>query len=269
MMGLPPVTEIATGFQGGVAVKSHDCVTIGCNGWHNAQSEYWGMAGLRGQGNALGPEVRMDRQIFGDHAAYLAAQGAVLADPLLWLADPGADVPLPGDNGIRLVVVVLPSLLVAGVPGNGVTKGENQAQVLADLAANLLDGTNGTVQAIYGAASTTLWAQKDGAYFYDDNGSRALPDLVVFQRTLRLLVPEAQVETVKARAAALDLPPPDMPALDAAIFRAFEGWGEDTACLPGCGGVPELFEDQTTVNLGGDPFWVLNIWQIPAPGAVE
>ena len=49
MMGLPPVTELATGFRGGVAVKVHDCVTIGCQGWHDQSDTFWGMGVLRGR----------------------------------------------------------------------------------------------------------------------------------------------------------------------------------------------------------------------------
>ena len=263
MMGLPPITDIAVGFQGGLAIKSHACITLDCQNWPQGAAQQWGMAGMRGRGDSLGPEVQLESETFGDHDAYLAAHAAVLADPQQWFADPGAAVPLPGDDGIRLVVISLPTLLVPGVPGKGASEDPAQAQALKEMAATLLEGTGGTVEALYGAASTTLWAMKDGAYLRDGDATRGLPDLVAYQRTLRLMVPEAQVVQVSMRARALALPPPDQRLVNAALVRAFAAWGEDASCLPGCGSVETPLQYGIDVNRGTDPFWRLRVWRVP------
>ena len=263
MMGLPPITEIGTGFRGGVATRSHQCMTVGCQNWPNEAAPPWGLANLRGQGDALGPEVRQEHLSFSDYAAYQTAHAAALADPLQWLAKPGAETLLPADDGLRLVVVRLPSLLLPGIPGDGLTEDPVQAKALADMTAALLEGTSGTVQGAFGTSPMPLWVQKNGSYLYDANGSRALPDLVVYQRGLRLMVPQAELPSVLARARALNLPPPDLGLVETAIADAFAAWGEDRTCLPDCGKVAEQMQIRTEVNTGGEPFWVLDIWHIP------
>jgi|GEM_PF-1828232 len=264
IFGMPPVVELATGFTDGRSIKTYDCINVVCNSWAANPAAPWGMAGLRGMGDALGPEVNTTFYSFDDYHAYRTAHAAVLADPLQWFADPGAEVPLPGDDGIRLMVISLPTLLVPGVPGNGASEDPAQAQALEEMAATLLEGTGGTVEALYGAASTTLWAMKHGEYVREGDATRGLPDLVAHERTLRLMMPERQVALVTARAQALALPPPDPGLVDAALARAFAAWGEDASCLPGCGAVETTLQYRIEVNVGGDPFWVLRVWRVPA-----
>ena len=259
-MGMPPLQDIGTSYRDGVAVKSFACFSVGCIAWPESGGDRWGLAPLRGLGAALGPEMRLSEQTFTDHAAYLAAHAAVAADPALWFASPEDAKTAPADDGMRLVVVVLPSVLAAGAPGDGVTEDPARAADLAAIAGGLLDGTGGTVQALHGAASKTLWVLKDDSFLRIDGGTRGLPDLVLYDRTLRLMVPVSAVATVTDRAGALKLPPPDLGLLDAAIARAFVVWGEDTTCLPGCGSVDALLQSQVDASPENAPFWTLSYW---------
>lgn len=268
MMGLPPVTELATGFRGGVAVKVHDCVTIGCQGWHDQSDTFWGMGVLRGRGDALGPEATLERQSFADHAAYLAAHAAVLADPLQWFAQPGAEVALPGDDGLRLLVISLPTEVLAHAPVFGANDEDPAREAeLTALAEGLVEGTGGTVESVLGTAPMPIWVISEGMPLFDAGGAlRALPDLTFRNPVLRLSVPEAGVAVVQERLDALAFPGPDGAALAGAVRAAFAGWGLDPDCLPGCGGVDTDLRDRVALDAGPAPFWVLDVWHVPKGG---
>lgn len=269
MGGMPPSTEIGTAFRDGAPVKKFECLTVGCINWPQGAPDMWGLSHLRGQGAALGPEVRLEQSSFSDYKTYLAAHSTAATDPLRWFADPGAEVPQPDTDGLRLVVVTLPTRLVPASPNlekPSLSKDPAIAEELRALAAQLIDGSGGQVQAIYGAEIMPLWVTKDGEYLRDDNGgNRALPDLVMHSPTLRLRVPAESVATIRDRLAATTLPPLDFTSLTPAIARAFAAWGIDDACLPGCGGVipANEFRHQVGVDVSSDPFWTLAVWHIP------
>jgi len=268
MGGMPPSTEIGTAFRDGTPVKNFECLTVGCINWPKGAPDMWGLSDLRGQGASLGPEVQLEQSSFSDYKAYLAAHSAVATDPLRWFADPGAEVPQPDTDGLRLVVVTLPTRLVPTSPNlekQGLPKDSVIAQELQALAAQLIEGSGGEVQAIYGAEIMPLWVTKDGEYLRDDGaGSRALPDLVMHSPTLQLRVPAEFVATIRERLAATALPSLDLATLAPVIARAFAAWNIDRACLPGCGGVipPNEFRHQARVDVSGDPFWTLAVWHI-------
>ncbi|MGB4826792.1 MAG: hypothetical protein WBP18_05865 [Paracoccaceae bacterium] len=267
-MGVPPITDIATAFKDGVPIKAHVCITISCNLGANDLAATWGVAGLKGLGDALGPEVRQDHLSFGDHAAYLAAHAVVLADPLQWFAQPGAEVALPGDDGLRLVVISLPTEVLAHAPVFGANDEDPAREAeLTALAEGLVEGTGGTVEAVLGTAPMPIWVISEGMPLFDAGGAlRALPDLTFRNPVLRLSVPEAGVAVVQERLDALAFPGPDGAALAGAVRAAFAGWGLDPDCLPGCGGVDTDLRDRVALDAGPAPFWVLDVWHVPKGG---
>lgn len=267
LMGMPPVTEIATSFRAGAALRSFDCLTVGCITWPKDSAAPWGLAPLRGQGAALGPEVRRETQSFTDHDDYLAAHAEALADPLRWFVRPGAEVPMPADSEIRLVVVALPSELLAEPPDfRGAKADPARLAELQALAETMLGDSGGTVQAILGVEAMPIWALLDGQYLQDAGGTRALPKLTYRSPVLRLEVPMTGVAAVLARFEALALPPADLSPLDPALAAAFAGWGLDGTCLPGCGGFGVASQAQAEADVGPAPLWTLDLWHLPQPG---
>ena len=270
-MGVPPITDIATAFKDGVPIKTHACITVSCNFAANDMAATWGVAGLKGLGDALGPEVRQEYQAFTDHSAYLAAHAGALADPLQWFSLPGDEVPLPGDDGMRQVVISLPTEVLAHAPVFGANDEDPAREAaLNALAEGLVEGTGGTVDAVLGTAPMPIWVIKDGLPLMDgDNGLRALPDLTIRNPVLRLSVPASGVAVAQERLAAMAFPGPDVAAVDGALMAAFAGWGLHPACLPDCGGVDSDFRPDVTFDTGPAPVWTLTIWHVPAARAAD
>lgn len=267
VMGMPPVTDIATSFREGAALRTFDCLTVGCRRWPEDEAAPWGLAPLRELGPALGPEVRREHESFAEHDAYLAAHAEALADPLRWFVRPGAEVAVPADDGTRLVVVALPSELLPEAPDfGGMAVDPARLADLQALAETILGDSGGTLQAILGVEAMPIWAMQDGLYLNDAAGTRALPQLTYRNPVLRLEVPVAGVAGVLARVEALALAPADLSALDPALAAAFADWGLDGTCLPGCGGFGVAFREQAEADVGPAPFWTLDLWHLPQPG---
>lgn len=270
LMGMPPMTEIATAYKGGVAREQFICLTMACQSWPQDPAAPWGLAALRGLGDALGPEVRLERQSFTDHAAYLAAHAEVAADPQRWFAVPGAEVPLPGDKGMRRVGISLPAELVAVAPPQGVPE-EDAARVaeLQELARKVVGDSGGRIVAVSGTWPMPLWALNHGRPVTDPaagDALRALPGLSYRRPVLELEIPAAAVEAARARFEALALPPADLSALPGALAQAYAAWGLDAACLPDCGGVDAYLPAQAAFDSAEPPFWAIDFWQLPPPG---
>jgi len=284
--GMAPFTDIATTFRAGRPVRLHSCLTVGCRTWP-AASGMWGLSPLRGLGAALGPAVTPGVLTFDDHAAYRAAHAAVVRDPHRWLALPRDADPLPGDDGRRLVVVTLPTRLSRAdpggdLPGDDVPRADPAlAQDLAALAQRLVEGLDedlqggpggvedGAVSQILGAVPHPLWVLHEGGDLRSPDGRRrALPDLVAHDPTLRLRLPVDAVPALRARLAAERLAAPDLAAVDAALARAFVGWGLETGCLPACAAVVETPAGWVTapeVWITPAPSWTLRVWDLADP----
>jgi hypothetical protein len=265
--GMPPTTDLAIAFKGGVAIRRFTCLTVGCVHWPSTGADTWGLGRLRRLGDALGPEVRRRQETFSRYDAYTAAHAAVAADPRLLFADPGAETLQPPPNRLRLMVVALPTRLEARrtaetpMAEDAVVKAE-----LENLAAALLKGSGGRLEAALGADPMLLWATRDDQMLRDaQGGTRALPDLVQFNPTLRLMVPEDRTEAIGALVKTMTWPAPDRARIDAALARAFLQWGVDNSCLPVCGGINPThpFVQHTEVTVANPPFWTVDVWVSP------
>lgn len=268
MMGLPPVRDIATTFRDRAPVANHTCLTIGCMHWATTQQTMWGMGGLRGLGEALGPAVERRTETFGDYAAYRAAHAAVAADAGRWFALVGGAAVQPPPSGFRQVTISLPTQFVSARLGGAPPAADAVVQAeLAALAQDLLRDTRGRLLDTFGVAPTPIWATKDGAPVISAaGGSAALPDLAQVSPGVQLEVPEQQLALVSERARALRRPAPDLAAVDAALARAFALWRLDASCLPSCGAYRLTAELRTEVEIAvaAKPSWILDYWIVPA-----
>ena len=268
-MGMAPSQAIGTSFRAGIPQQSFDCLSVGCINWPTDGAAIWGLGALRGMGDALGPEVVFHRETHDDFATYLAAYRAVEADPSQWFSRPQDLQPLPGDDGLRLMVIRLPDEVLVHAPVFGANDEDPAREAeLTRLAGQLVADTGGQVEAVLNTAPMPLWALKDGMTMFDADGAmRALPDLTFRGPVLRLKVPADKVAVVRARLDATALPGPDLAMVDTALRAAYAGWGEDPACLPGCGGVAAGgWQTTPEISLGGTPFWTLDYWQTPPSG---
>jgi hypothetical protein len=221
--GIPPATDLAIAFKGGVAIKRFTCLTVGCVRWPKTGADTWGLGRLRGLGDALGPEVRRRRETFSRYDAYTAAHAAAAADPRLRFTNPGAEKLQPPPDGLRLVVAPLPTRLEtrraedAPMAEDAVIKAE-----LEKLAATLPKGSGGRLEAALGADPKLLWATRDDQTLRDaQGGMRAVPDLVQFNPTLRLMVPEDRTAAIETLVKTMAWPTPDQTRIDAALARSF------------------------------------------------
>lgn len=162
MGGLPPLTDIGTAFEAGIPLERFSCVTVGCMHWPKGETDLWGLLPLRGLGAELGPEVRLDHASFTDYDAYRRAHAATSGDPLRWFAEPGSDVPQPGSDGTRLVIISLPTRLMPISPStrmpaqNPALSGEIEA-----FATKLIEGLGASIEGVDGTAGMPLWVTRD------------------------------------------------------------------------------------------------------------
>ena len=268
MGGLPPFTNIGTAFVDGAPSVTFSCLTVDCRHWPTNGTQSWGLGALKGHGNALGPEVTLESQSFSEYNAYRDMHSRVAADPLLWFAKEGAQLPQPDTDGLRLVVISLPTRILPTMQTADLgEKNTAMNDELAALAKNLIDGLGGEVQAIHGSRAMPLWVSQDDKYLRDaDGGTRSLPGYAMHNPVLRLRVPEDATTTLQTRLAGAPLPGPDLSVLDEAIADAFDGWDIDTDCLPQCGGVipTSEFQFNTEMNVANAPFWTLSFWRLPS-----
>lgn len=275
LMGLPPITDIGISFRDGKPLSNYSCITVGCMHWPKQDSGMWGMSGLAGLGEEIGPEVRKHRRTFTDHDAYSAAHRAALQDSEMWLTSTTHLDPAPADDGMRKVIVSLPTLYrelskdsVASPTDYPPYSNPDIAEELNGIAASLTDGTEATIDAVHGADAKPIWARLNGTYISGENGgNRALPDLASYHPVIRLTVPVAETAIVQDRAENLVLPPTRAELVAPALRLAFESWKLDTACLPDCGSaVPAgAASENLDVSIAGDPFWILEVWDIGMP----
>ncbi len=271
LMGLPPVREIATTFREGGPLKEHTCLTIGCMHWGTTQQDMWGMGGLKGRGDALGPKVEQRRETFDDHGAYLKAHAAVMANPQRWFTNAAVSTAQPSPDGMREVSITLPSRIIqTHLDGSQPQEDAAMRVEIETLARTLIEGTGGRLQSVTGITPLPVWARKDDAYLRtSDGGSRAIPNLAVLSPHLTLRVPEAQAERVRAaarqKAGAKNWPPPNPAVIDQAIAPTFRAWGIDTACLPACGSASpaQPLQMSAEISLSPAPVWTLDYWVVP------
>ena len=267
LMGMPPVTAIATGFRDGRPIRLHGCVTHQCRDWAPGDSR-WGLGALRGQGAALGPEVVLEHLTFTDHDAYLAAHAEILENPRRWLERPEAVRPAPPPGDLQPMAVNLPTRLLPGSPPDGLPRADPAlVQELEELAARLTEGLGGADFEVINAEPRPLWVLRDGRYLRGaDGGTLALPDLVAHNPTLRLALPAEAEAELRRRIEAEALPPPDLNAVRQAIARAFDVWGLDGACLPDCADVPPPegeWSMRAALRVADPPVWTLTYWDLP------
>lgn len=269
MMGMPSSTPIGTAFVDGRSITTFDCLTVGCINWPKKATGMWGLGAMQGQGGALGPEVQLEHETFRAYDAYLDAHANVAADPLRWFAYPGAEIPNPDSDGLRLVVITLPTHLVS--IARDADLGLEEAAMTEDLRAranNLIAGLGGEVQAVFGATPMPLWVMKNGTYLRDDDGgTRRLPKYATYSPTLRVRVPVDAIPILRTRLAEVSFPGADYSLIEPAIERAFAAWGIDADCLPECGSVAPTTElqDSAEISVATPHFWTLSFWIIPPP----
>lgn len=269
MGGMPPTTGIGTAFTNGTPTATFSCVSVDCINWPRNQTGMWGLGALQGQGEALGPEVRLQQETFAVYDAYLEAHASVAADPLRWFVDTGAEIPEPDSDGLRLVVINLPTRLVPTAPD--AVLGLDDATMAEELMAranDLIAGLAGEVQGIHGANPLPLWVMKNDTYLRDDDGgTRRLPEYASHSPTLRVRVPVDAIPILRTRLAEASFPGADYSVIERAIERAFAAWGVDANCLPQCGGVYPTteFRDSAEMSVAPPPFWTLSFWIVPPP----
>lgn len=269
MMGMPLSTPVGTAFVDGRPIATFDCLTVGCINWPRNAAGMWGLGALQGQGAALGPEVQREHETFLAYDAYLDAHANVAADPLRWFADPGAEIPEPESDGLRLVVISLPTHLVSTAPDAELALEDTaMAEELMARANDLIAGLGGEVQAIHGANPMPLWVMKDGNFLRsEDGGTRRLPDYAMHSPTLRVRIPADATPILETRVAEASFPSANYSVIEPAIERAFVAWGVDADCLPQCGGVNPTneFRESAEMIVDTPPFWSLSFWIVPPP----
>lgn len=271
LMGLPPVTDIGTSFRNGEPISNYSCITVDCMHWPKQNSEMWGMAALAGLGEEIGPEVQKHRETFYDHDAYLAADEAALQDPQIWFASTTQVEPAPPDDGVRHLVVSLPTLFSELSETSKASSIDypphNHPDIdkeLTQMAASLIEGTDATIGTVRGSDAQPIWVTQDDTYVREKNGgTRALTNLVYHQPVIRLKVPVGEIALIEERAKSLSLPPSNSEMVAPAIRSAFESWNFDATCLPECGGIAIAggTQERLEVNVAGAPSWILEFWK--------
>ena len=269
MDGVPFHTEIGTAFSDGKATEAFSCITVDCKDWPTKQSRYWGLNALRGQEDAIGPEVTLENHTFTEYDTYLDAHARVVSDPFQWFSEVGAQIVQPRPDELRLVVVTLPTLLVSETQSADFGKeNETISDQMTKLANDLMDGSGGEVTAVLGTKAMPLWVAKDGTYLRAiDGGTRRLPGYAIYNPVFRLNMPVEAVPDLREKLAEEIFPDNDISMLDPAIADAFVAWGIDTDCLPECGGIipSQEFRNQSEVNVAQAPFWMLSVYRVPPP----
>lgn len=269
MMGMPLATPIGTAFVHGRPIATFDCLTVGCINWPRNAAAMWGLGAMQGQAAALGPEVQWEHKTFLTYDAYLDEHANVAADPLRWFADQGAEIPEPDSDGLRLVVINLPTHLVSTAPDTELElEDAAMAEEFTARANDLIAGLGGELQGIHGANPMPLWVMKNGSYLWDDDdGTRRLPDYATHSPTLRVRIPVDAIPILGTRLAEASFPGADYSVIEPAIERAFAAWGIDAECLPQCGGVDPAteFRDSAEMSVDTPPFWTLSFWIVPPP----
>ncbi|MFE3839274.1 hypothetical protein [Pseudogemmobacter sonorensis] len=263
LMGMPPVQRIGTLLEDGAAVRDFTCLSVDCIGWRGKDDRsLWGLGAL----SAAPPPGEPVEQVTGwydTHDAYLAAHARAAEDPLTWFAKPGGGTPDPGDDGMRGILVTLPTVISASPPRFDAPPDQEAQAELETLARGWIEGSSARIEGIHATGPNPFWVLKDDDRLHDENGSRTLPDLSWHSAEISLQLPEAEVETLLSRIGATDRPAPETALIAPAIARAFALWGLDTACLPGCGAI-----DRNRITTAIDiyvtpaPHWQLPLWRL-------
>ncbi|MCL4066988.1 hypothetical protein M3484_10430 [Pseudomonas sp. GX19020] len=273
--GGAPVTEIGTLLKDGAAVRTFTCLTILCRTWTAGAGspENWGMGALR-QALPRSVPAELITSHFQNYDSYLINHDAIATDPIRWFAEPGAEVVLPPDTGLRRIHIDLPSELVTlrdpvGLPPKVTPEARTEA-VAEDEVARLTEQAKawlgdgpGTVTSVRLTAPMPFFVLQDGTYLTDSGKNRVLPGIGWRDRAITIELPEARLEEVTARIDTSFAPSPDLLRLTDAVHRAFGSWGLDTSCLPGCGIADQSRIIQTTiVTVSPRPSWSITAWRI-------
>ncbi|WP_283177358.1 hypothetical protein [Gemmobacter sp. 24YEA27] len=270
-----PLTEIGTLLKDGAAVGTFSCPTIQCRTWPaGADSpENWGMGALRDSVPHSAP-AELITSHFENYDSYLINHDAIASDPGRWFAEPGAEKVLPPDTGLRRIHIDLPSELVAlrdpvGLPPEKAPEARTEAVAedevarLTEQAKAWLGGRPGTVTSVRVTAPIPFFVLQDGTYLTDAGKNRVLPGIGWRDRAITIELPEARLDEVTARIDTSFAPSPDLLRLTDAVHRAFDIWGLDASCLPGCG-----IADQSRIIQAADvtvsprPSWSISSWRV-------
>ena len=257
IMGVPPTLHIATVIQNGQTIRRHDCLSRRC-----AVALENGLARLPRPLPGV-PVIEGVRSFFR-HSDYLAAHGAALADPQIRFAFPGDKTPAAPESGLRTVVIVLPSEIVATPPRQGHVPPPPQAlQWLTNWVDALIQGTGAALSSVDLVEAAPLWVFHTDRFLNSGSGTFSLPNLSARHVTLRIEAPQADLDLLQTRFDATRPPEADLSVTHDAIRELFVERGLSTDCLPACGTVDGgRWARRAEMSLVPNPVWTLRLWRI-------